>query len=49
MTALTDLETPAVTVHLDGWRRVQAHLDPHGINNRPSIMSPDIGKMQMAA
>jgi D-serine deaminase-like pyridoxal phosphate-dependent protein len=39
MTALTDLETPAVAVHLevmeDNIRRVQAHLDRLGIANRP--------------
>ena len=56
MTALRDLETPAVTVHLDvmegNIRRVQAHLDRHGIANRPHIKThkiPAIGKMQMAA
>ncbi|MGH7418257.1 MAG: alanine racemase, partial [Candidatus Rokuibacteriota bacterium] len=56
MTALRDLETPAVTVHLDvmenNIRRVQAHLDRHRIANRPHIKThkiPDIGKMQMAS
>src|SRR5438445_13696211 len=56
MTALTDVETPAVTVHLDvmedNIRRVQAHLDQHRIANRPHIKThkiPAIGKMQMAA
>jgi D-serine deaminase-like pyridoxal phosphate-dependent protein len=56
VTALRDLETPAVTVHLDvmadNIRRVQAHLDRHRIANRPHIKThkiPDIGKMQMAA
>src|SRR4029077_16552620 len=56
MTAITDLETPAVTVHLDvmedNIRRVQAHLDRHRIANRPHIKThkiPAIGKMQMAA
>jgi len=57
MTALTtDLETPAVTVHLDvmedNIRRVQAHLDRHRVANRPHIKThkiPAIGKMQMAA
>ncbi len=54
--ALTDLETPAVTVHLDvmeeNIRRVQAHLDRHRVGNRPHIKThkiPAIGKMQMAA
>ena len=56
MTTITDLETPAVTVHLDmmedNIRRVQAHLDRHRIANRPHIKThkiPAIGKMQMAA
>src|SRR5689334_24680945 len=57
MTALTtDLETPAVIVHLDvmedNIRRVQAHLDRHRVANRPHIKThkiPAIGKMQMAA
>ncbi len=56
MTALADLETPAVTVHLDvmadNIRRVQAHLDRHGVRNRPHIKThkiPDIGRMQLAA
>src|SRR6202022_1846485 len=56
MPALADLETPAVTVHLDvmevNIRRVQAHLDQHRIANRPHIKThkiPAIGKMQMAA
>src|SRR4029077_14116656 len=56
MTAITDLETPAVTVHLDvmedNIRRVQAHLDRHRIAERPHIKThkiPAIGKMQMAA
>src|SRR5690242_190001 len=57
MTALTtDLETPAVTVHLDvmedNIRRVQAHLDRHRVANRPHIKThkiPAIGAMQMAA
>src|ERR1700687_5225869 len=56
MTAITDLETPAVTVHLDvmedNIRRVQAHLDRHRIANRPHIKThkiPAIGRMQMAA
>src|SRR6185295_16357239 len=56
MTAITDLETPAVTVHLDvmedNIRCVQAHLDRHRIANRSHIKThkiPAIGKMQMAA
>src|SRR5262247_1930863 len=56
MTALTDLDTPVVTVDLDimrdNIRRVQAHLSRYGIGNRPHIKThkiPDIGKMQMAA
>lgn len=56
MTALRDLETPAVTVHLDvmedNIRRVQAHLSRLGVANRPHIKThkiPDIGRMQMAA
>lgn len=56
MKAVTDLETPAVTVHLDimedNIRRVQAHLARHGIANRPHIKThkiPALGKMQMQA
>ena len=56
MTALTDLDTPVVTVDLDimreNIRRVQAHLSRYGIGNRPHIKThkiPEIGKMQMAA
>ena len=56
MTTVADLETPAVTVHLDvmedNIRRVQAHLDRHGLGNRPHIKThkiPAIGRMQMAA
>jgi D-serine deaminase-like pyridoxal phosphate-dependent protein len=56
VTNLADLETPAVTVHLDvmadNIRRVQAHLDRHGVRNRPHIKThkiPDIGRMQIAA
>src|SRR5215510_5326921 len=56
MTLATDLETPAVTIHLDvmedNIRRVQAHLARHGIGNRPHIKThkvPAIGKMQMQA
>ena len=56
MTLASDLETPAVTIHVDimeaNIRRVQAHLARHGIANRPHIKThkiPAIGKMQMAA
>jgi D-serine deaminase-like pyridoxal phosphate-dependent protein len=56
MTAVSDLDTPAVTIDLaimeDNIRRVQAHLARHGIGNRPHIKThkvPAIGKMQMAA
>ncbi len=56
MTAITELETPAVTIHLDvmadNIRRVQAHLTKHGLGNRPHIKThkiPAIGQMQMAA
>ncbi|MGH7366845.1 MAG: alanine racemase [Candidatus Rokuibacteriota bacterium] len=56
MTAITELETPAVTVHLDvmadNIRRVQARLARHGLGNRPHIKThkiPAIGRMQMAA
>jgi D-serine deaminase-like pyridoxal phosphate-dependent protein len=55
MTPLGELDTPAVTVDLgimDGnIRRVQAHLDRHGIGNRPHVKThkvPAIGKLQMA-
>src|SRR5256886_15782596 len=56
MTSASDLDTPAVTVDLDvmeaNIRRVQAHLDQHGIAIRPHIKTPKIpemGRMQMAA
>jgi D-serine deaminase-like pyridoxal phosphate-dependent protein len=56
MMSARDLDTPAVTVDLDvmeaNIRRVQAHLDRHGIANRPHIKThkiPDIGRMQMTA
>ena len=56
MTDVRDLETPAVTVRLDimedNIRRVQAHLDRHGVGNRPHVKThkiPEIGRMQMAA
>ena len=54
MSAVSDLDTPAVTVDLgimeDNIRRVQAHLSKHGIGNRPHIKThkiPAIGKLQM--
>src|SRR6266545_6640534 len=56
MTAVSDLDTPAVTVRMDimedNIRRVQAHLARHGIGNRPHIKThkvPAIGKLQMQA
>jgi D-serine deaminase-like pyridoxal phosphate-dependent protein len=56
MNSVHDLDTPAVTVHLDvmedNIRRVQAHLTQHGIANRPHIKThkiPELGKLQMAA
>lgn len=56
MTAISDLETPAVTIELGimegNIHRVQAHLARHGIGNRPHVKThkaPAIGKMQMAA
>jgi D-serine deaminase-like pyridoxal phosphate-dependent protein len=49
-----DLDTPLVTVHLDvmedNIRRVQAHLDRHGIGNRAHIKThkiPAIGRLQL--
>ncbi len=49
-----DLDTPVVTIHLDvmedNIRRVQAHLDRHGIANRPHIKThkiPAIGRLQL--
>ncbi len=49
-----DLDTPVVTIHLDAMeeniRRVQAHLDRHGIGNRPHIKThkvPAIGRLQL--
>ncbi len=55
-TSLADLDTPAVTVHLeiveDNIRRVQEHLARHGIANRPHIKThkiPALGKLQMQA
>jgi D-serine deaminase-like pyridoxal phosphate-dependent protein len=56
MTAAMELDTPAVTIDLDvmaaNIRRVQQHLQGHGIANRPHIKThkiPEIGRMQMAA
>jgi D-serine deaminase-like pyridoxal phosphate-dependent protein len=56
MTLASDLETPAVTIHVDimedNIRRVQAHLARHGIGNRPHIKThkiPRSEEMQMAA
>ena len=53
---VADLDTPAVTIHLDvmeaNIRRVHGHLARHGIANRPHIKThkiPAIGKMQMQA
>src|SRR2546425_9416706 len=56
MSAVRELDTPAVTIRLDimedNIRRVQAHLARHGIGNRPHIKThkiPAIGRMQMEA
>jgi D-serine deaminase-like pyridoxal phosphate-dependent protein len=56
MTVPIELDTPAVTIDLDimesNIRRVQEHLQGHGIANRPHIKThkiPEIGRMQMAA
>ena len=56
MKAVSDLDTPAVTIHLDvmdaNIRRVHGHLARHGVGNRPHIKThkiPAIGKMQMQA
>src|SRR5439155_22051200 len=56
MTAVTDLDTPVVTVDLDimteNIRRVQADLDHRRIANRPHIKTykiPAIGRMQLVA
>jgi len=56
MSAVKELDTPAVTIRLDimedNIRRVQAHLARHGIGNRPHIKThkiPAIGKLQMQA
>ena len=56
MMAVSELDTPAVTVNLDvmedNIRRVQAHLARHGIANRPHIKThkiPALGNMQMQA
>ena len=54
MTRVEDLDTPAVTVHVDimerNIRRVQELLDRHGVANRPHIKThkiPEIGRLQM--
>jgi D-serine deaminase-like pyridoxal phosphate-dependent protein len=54
MNAVAELETPAVTVHLDvmedNLKRVQDHLTRHGLANRPHIKThkiPALGRMQM--
>ena len=54
MSSIADLDTPAVTVHLDvmesNIRRVHGHLAKHGIANRPHIKThkiPAIGTLQM--
>jgi D-serine deaminase-like pyridoxal phosphate-dependent protein len=51
---LNELDTPAVTIRLDrledNIRRVQAHLDAHGIANRPHIKThkiPAVARLQM--
>jgi len=56
MTSVAELDTPAVTVHLDvmesNIRRVHQHLARHGIANRPHIKThkiPALGTMQMQA
>src|SRR5262245_17415511 len=56
MMLASNLDTPAVTIRLDivedNIRRVQQHLDRHGIANRPHIKThkvPELGKLQMRA
>jgi D-serine deaminase-like pyridoxal phosphate-dependent protein len=56
MTSVHELDTPSVTILLDvmeaNIRRVQAHLDAHGLANRPHIKThkiPAIAKAQIAA
>ena len=56
MTSPVELDTPAVTVDLTimeaNIRRVQQHLERHGIANRPHIKThkiPEVGRLQMAA
>ncbi len=56
MMLASDLDTPAVTIRLDimedNIRRVQQHLDRHGIANRPHIKThkvPALGTLQMRA
>src|ERR1043166_8631034 len=55
MPAVSDLDTPAVTIHLDIMERniakVQRHLQAQGLRNRPHIKThkiPALGKLQMA-
>src|ERR1043166_7194618 len=55
MPAVSDLDTPAVTIHLDIMERniakVQRHLAAQGLRNRPHIKThkiPALGKLQMA-
>jgi D-serine deaminase-like pyridoxal phosphate-dependent protein len=54
MMPASELDTPVVTIDLDvmadNIRRVQAHLERHGIGNRPHIKThkvPAIGKLQL--
>jgi len=56
VTHVRELDTPAVTIHLDvmeeNIRRVQARLDALGVGNRPHVKThkiPEIGRRQMAA
>ena len=56
MTALSQLDTPAVTILLDRMQanidRVQHHLESHGLANRPHIKThkvPAIAKLQVEA
>lgn len=56
MKSVTELETPSVTILMDimedNIKRVQAHLDKHGLASRPHIKThkiPALGKLQMKA
>src|SRR5438034_11725688 len=56
MKTIADLDTPAVTVHLDvmesNIKRVHGHLARHGLANRPHIKThkvPALGTLQMRA